>query len=201
MHDPKKTKTRTELTDSFEPDKVQNALVESEERYRTLVNNVKLGIYRSTADPKGRYLEVNKAMEEITGYERQELLNMNVCDLYVHPEERQDFLVAAASGKMELVREILIRKKDGHEIMTRATIVVAKRDNDGRILYFDGFLDDITERNRLETELRDSKEKLQSIFESIRDAVIVCNRDGQILEANDASTTLFGFKSYREISG
>ncbi|MCL0060367.1 PAS domain S-box protein [Dehalococcoidia bacterium] len=131
----------------------QEALNESEEKYRGLVNNVKLGIFRSTPDPMGRFLEVNPAMEEITGYSRDELLRMNVVDLYVHPRERETTLeLARLRGKT--AREILFKRKEGTEITVWET-KVAMKDDTGVIAYFDGILEDITERKILEQELKE----------------------------------------------
>ncbi len=127
-------------------------LQKSEEKYRGLVSHVKLGIFRSTPGPAGRFLEVNPAMEEITGYSRKELLKMNVSDLYVHPEEREAVLEEAASATGKTTKELRLRKKDGTEMVVSDT-KVAVRDSGGKILYFDGILEDITERKRMEQEL------------------------------------------------
>ncbi|MCL0064049.1 PAS domain S-box protein [Dehalococcoidia bacterium] len=133
--------------------RAEEALREPEEKYRGLVTNVKLGIFRHSAEVGGRILEANPAMEEITGYSRDELLGKQVFDLYVHPEERGSFLeeLAATTGKVS--KELLFRKKDGTEITVSAT-KVAVRDDAGKILYIDGILEDITERKRAEEDLR-----------------------------------------------
>ena len=65
---------------------------ESAEVYKSLVNHAGIGIYRTTAGPGGRFLQVNYAMEEITGYSRKDLLKMSVEDLYVYPEERAKYI-------------------------------------------------------------------------------------------------------------
>jgi len=136
-------------------------LQESEEKYRGLVTNLRLGIFRSTPEPAGRFLEVNPAMVNITGYSRKELLQMNVSDLYTHPEERELVLEEVASGKRKVTREIYLRKKDGTEIVV-SDAKVAMKDDASQILYFDGILEDITERRQLEEE-HQKIEKLESI--------------------------------------
>ncbi len=143
--------------------RAEETLRESEAKYRGLVSNVKLGVFRSTAGPTGRYLEVNPAMEEITGYSREELLQMNVSALYAHPEERDAFLEEIASAAGKATREVRIRKKDGTERVVSAT-TVAVRDDAGKIIYFDGIIEDITERKGLEHNLKERIKELQCLY-------------------------------------
>ena len=138
--------------DITERKRAEEALRKSEEKYKSLVNNVRLGIFRSTTGPTGRFLEVNPAMEEITGYSREELLQMNVSDLYVYPEKREAVLEEIAPAMGKTTKELRFRKKDRTEIVVSDT-KVAVRDSGGKILYFDGILEDITERRRIEQEL------------------------------------------------
>jgi PAS domain S-box-containing protein len=133
--------------DTTERKRMEEALKESEERYRSLVNNVKLGILRST--PPGRILEANPATEEITGYSKQELLKMNVSKLYVHIEEREALLQELAPTKEKVARELQWRKKDGTEMVVLDRLV-AVRDDADKVLYFDAIIEDITERKRAE---------------------------------------------------
>ncbi|MCL0075810.1 PAS domain S-box protein [Dehalococcoidia bacterium] len=133
--------------------RAEEALRESEEKYRGLVTNVRLGIFRHSAEVGGRILEANPAMEEITGYSRDELLGKQVFQLYVHPEERGSFLKELATTTGKVTKELRFRKKDGTEIMVSATKVAA-RDDAGKILYIDGILEDTTERKRAEEDLR-----------------------------------------------
>ncbi len=123
----------------------EKALRESEAKYRGLVTNVKLGIFRSTPEPAGRFLEVNPAMEEITGYSREELLQAKVVDLYVHPEERERTLKEITSTAGRVTREARYRKRDGTKIVVWVA-TVAVRDAAGKILYIDGIMEDVTEQ-------------------------------------------------------
>ena len=145
--------------DITERKRVEEALHKSEEKYRGLVSHIKLGIFRSTPGPTGKLLEVNPALEELTGYSRKELLQMNVSDLYLYPEERGAVLEEAVSAIGKATQEIYFRKKDGAKIIVSDT-KVAVRGSSGEILYFDGILEDITERIRMERELQERNEQL-----------------------------------------
>jgi PAS domain S-box-containing protein len=132
--------------------RLEKALRTSEERYRSLVNNVQLGILRSTPGPPGKILEVNPAFEEITGYSRDELLAMYVEELYAHCEERRALMEALISAGDTVTRELQWRKKDGSEIVVLDTVITV-RDEAGKVLHFDAIIEDITERKQMEQQL------------------------------------------------
>jgi len=169
----------------------EEALKESEERYRSLVNNVQLGIVRSTPGPPGRILEVNPAMEEITGYSRDELLAMDIRELYVHLEERKTLLEELASAKGMVTRELHWRKKDGSEIVVLDTVITV-RDDAGQVLHFDAIIEDITERRRAEEALRESEEKYRTLVENATDFIYMIDADDRILSLNQSAARLLG---------
>jgi PAS domain S-box-containing protein len=148
------------IRDITERKQAEERLLESEEKYRSLINNVKLGIFRSTLETSGKFLEVNPAMEEITGYSREELLQMKVIDLYTHAEERAVFIEKVTSTAERVTREARFRKRDGTEIVVWAT-TVAVRDAAGKILYIDGIMEDITERKRVQEALQENTRQLE----------------------------------------
>ncbi len=168
--------------------RAEEELKKSEERYKSLVNNVKLGIFRSTPGPTGAFLEVNPAMKEITGYSRKELLQMSVSELYVRPEAREAVLKDVASALGKVAKELHIRKKDGTSIVVSDT-KVAVRDSAGKILYFDGILEDITERKQAEEEL---KIKAQ-LLGMANDSICLHDLDGKIIYVNEASYQSRGY--------
>jgi len=172
--------------------RMEEALKASEERYRGLVNHVRLGIFRSTPEPNGRFLEVNPAMEEITGYSREELLKMSVSKLYVYPEEREAILQEIASATGKTTKEPHFRKKDGTEIIASDT-KVAVRDDDGRILYFDGVMEDITDRKRMEEALKESEERYRSLVNNVKLGILRSTPAGRMLEANPVMEEITGY--------
>jgi len=128
----------------------QRGLEESEEHYRGLVSNVSVGVVRAGPEPGGVYLEVNPAFEKISGYSREELLQLKVADMYGDPKERKATLEKMAADPNAVV-ETQMRRKDG-----TLRIVSIKgapvKDDGGQILYFDAIIEDITERKQVEKE-------------------------------------------------
>ncbi|MEE8353056.1 MAG: PAS domain S-box protein [Dehalococcoidales bacterium] len=145
-------------TDITDRKQAEEALLDSEERYSSLVNNVRLGIFRSTPGANGKFLEVNPAMEEITGYSRGELLEMDVADLYADPDLRQAVAERAAATDGKVTTELTFRRKDGDEIVISDT-KFAVRDGAGQLICFDGVLEDITERRLAENRRRDLEQR------------------------------------------
>ncbi len=175
--------------DITERKQMEEALTASEAKYRGLISNVKLGIFRSTPGPAGRFLEINPAMVGITGYSRKELLQMSVSDLYMYPEERESVLTEIAFGKGKAAEEVRFKKKDGTEIMVLDRKVVV-RDDTGTIIYFDGILEDITEQKEAEEK---EKQLQQELYLSSRLAAIGELAAGVTHELNNPLAGILGF--------
>ncbi|HEX7475546.1 MAG TPA: HD domain-containing phosphohydrolase [Dehalococcoidales bacterium] len=143
---------------------------ESEGRNRDLVDNIKLGIFRCTPGSSGRFLEVNKAMEGITGYSRLELLSINVCDLYPQTEPGNPFTNDVEIADWKVTRELALRRKDGRELTTAVTIV-AIRFESGAIQFFDGILEDVSESKLAQEQVQQSLHRLQKTIREIIEAM------------------------------
>jgi PAS domain S-box-containing protein len=124
----------------------------AEEKYRTLVSNVKEGVFIST--PQGRFLDFNNAFLEISGYDRrEELLGVDIPSLYVNPSDRDRLKRLLNEHGSVADFEFEMRRKDG-DIRTVMESSIAVRDSAGNVTAYQGFLLDITERKHAEQEIR-----------------------------------------------
>ena len=129
---------------------VEEALRESEERYRLLIERLPVGVAHTT--PAGKFLYHNPYARNLMGYSLEELAGMEVEEIYVHPEDRED-LLRNLREKGEHTFEYLLRRKDGKEIWVQGT-TRAIEDDESRVVELEGFTLDITERKRAEDLLR-----------------------------------------------
>jgi two-component system, cell cycle sensor histidine kinase and response regulator CckA len=139
----------------------EEALRESEARYRSLVQSAVYGIYRSSVDD--RFLDVNPALVAMLGYDSaEELLKVSLArDLYVDPEQRMR-LIAAHEGRKSFQNvEVRWRRKDGRPITVRLS-GRALIDGQGQPTEFEMIAEDVTERRALEDQLRQSQ-KMEAI--------------------------------------
>lgn len=137
----------------------EEALLESEEKYRSLTNRLPVGIYRTSRD--GKILFANPAFVKMLGFNSPEELFVHpVQDFYVEPGEREKLLQHLKPGKEYYQSEIHLKKKDGTHIIAKDRGKVY-RSPDGQI-YYDGIIEDATETHQLEERLKQA-EKLQAI--------------------------------------
>ncbi|MDQ7778828.1 MAG: PAS domain S-box protein [Planctomycetota bacterium] len=144
--------------DITERKRFEAALKESEERMRTLVANIPVGIYRNTPGPKGRFLAANPAIARMFGRESvEDFLNVNVADLYVDIADRKAFSDSLLAKGWVANVELRLKKKDGTPIWGSVS-ARAIRNEKGEIEYFDGMIEDITLRKETQEQLRKAKE-------------------------------------------
>jgi PAS domain S-box-containing protein len=142
----------------------ERALRDSEARYRELFENAVGGVYRAT--PEGRFISVNPAMARLYGFDAPaEMLawneSKNAGIAYAHEEEHRRFIdLIERHGKVENFESRIV-DRHGNTLWVSETSR-AVRDADGRLLYYEGFVTDITARRRLEQELMRSS-KLEAV--------------------------------------
>ncbi len=133
----------------------ERALRDSEARYRELFENAVGGVYRLS--PEGRFITVNPALARLYGFDSPvEMLEWNERErggiAYADAEEHRRFVeLITRHGKVENFESRII-DRHGHTLWLSETSR-AVRDEEGRLLYYEGFVSDITARRRLEAEL------------------------------------------------
>ncbi|MBI2195133.1 MAG: response regulator [Planctomycetes bacterium] len=139
----------------------EEALRDSEEKYRALFLESKDAIFIST--PEGRYLDMNPAGIEMLGYSsKEEVLLLDIGrDLYFDRSERDRFLRAVEEKGYVKDFELRLKRKDGQAVIVQAT-VSAVRDSHGRVVAYRGTRRDITEQKRLQQQLLQAQ-KMESI--------------------------------------
>ena len=144
--------------------RTEEALRESEERYRHLIDTMQDGVYRSSHE--GKFLEVNPAMVKILGYDsKEELMAINIKkQLYFDLGDRESI---ALEEKLEEMAVYRLRKKDGSEVWVEdhGRLVV---DEHGNVLYHEGILRDVMARRLVEKEREKLIQELKSALENVK---------------------------------
>jgi PAS domain S-box-containing protein len=165
--------------DITEQKHIQEKLRDSEEKYRTLMENLSVGVYRVTPGREGQFIDVNQAFVRMLGYtSKEELLKLKVAEMYINPEDRIDFNNKISSQGFVKNEELHLKRKDGTPIIVSDTGTTVY-DNDRNVLYYDGISEDITERKRIEEELQQYRHNLENLVTERTTALEETNRQLQ----------------------
>jgi diguanylate cyclase (GGDEF)-like protein/PAS domain S-box-containing protein len=153
------TETLSSGEDITDRKQAEEALQVSAEKFRTIFENINVGIYRvaiyrGASGPYGRVIEANPAIAKILGYDSiASFMEASLSDHYQKPEDRKGFIEEMMKQGIVKNREIPMRKKDGTPMWASVT-GNAQNDAQGNIKWIDGIVEDITEHKRMEEEIR-----------------------------------------------
>ena len=178
--------------------RTEEALRESQERYRLLVTKANDIIYRT--DPMGQFTFVNPVAMRIMKYTEQELLGRRFVDL-IHPDHR---IAAERFYGRQFVRrrpstyyEFPALAKDGSEIWIGQNVQILQEE--GVIIGFQAVARDITERKRAEDARLEGEERFRSIVQSSNDAIILMDTEGNVTFWNRGAEKSFGYTAQEMI--
>jgi phosphoserine phosphatase RsbU/P len=144
------------------------ALLSAEEKYHGVFDHLVEGIFQTT--PEGRYLIANAALARIYGYASPEELMQEISDIgkrvYVQPGRREEFIRLMQEHDVITGFESQTYRKDGSVIWISENCR-AIRDRNGRLLYYEGTVEDITQRRQAEENLRNSEALYHSLVETL----------------------------------
>jgi PAS domain S-box-containing protein len=181
------------VLDLSEQKRAEEALRQSEQRWRTAFENSAIGIMMR--DREGRFIAANSVFQNMLGYTESELCQLNFMDV-TYEEDRKAFL--------ELVGEILegkrqhyqiekrYRRKDGALLWVRNNVALVPGTRDVAPFLF-AVVEDITQHKKEESARRYSEEKYRVVVDTANDAVITADESGAIQFANPATMRVFGY--------
>ncbi|HUD84667.1 MAG TPA: PAS domain S-box protein, partial [Candidatus Saccharimonadales bacterium] len=171
----------------------KGAVLKAEQRYRGIFENSVAGIFQTS--PQGAYLDVNPALIRIYGYSSREDLMASISDiaklLYVNPNRRAEFVKLMQEQNLVQDFESQIFRKDG-SIIWISENARAVTDDQGKVLYYEGMVEDITARKEAEEKVRFSELRFRSIWQKSFDGMRLTDEQGIMLAVNPAFCQIVG---------
>jgi PAS domain S-box-containing protein len=187
-------KTYAYIRDITVRKKIERELRDSEEKLRALFERVRNGLFISSKE--GKFLDCNQALLDMLGYSsKDEFLSIDIAqDLYANSEDRKIFQERIERDGYVKDMEVEFKKKNGEKIIILLTSHPIKNEK-GEIVGYEGINLDITERKRIENELREANDFFTNLIESSVDGIIAANMDGNIFIFNKGAEALTGHKA------
>jgi PAS domain S-box-containing protein len=184
-------KTYAYIRDITARKEFERDLRNSEEKLRTLFERVRHGLFISSKE--GKFLDCNQALLDMLGYPtKEEFLSINIAqDLYLNPEDRKIFQERIERDGYVKDMEVEFKKKNGERITVLLTGHPIQNER-GEIIGYQGINLDITERKRIENELRETNEFFMNLIESSVDGIIAADMNGNIFVFNKGAEALTG---------
>ncbi len=180
--------------DISERKQAEAALIQSEQAYRTLFENMPIGLYRTSAD--GRILTANPALVNMFGCpDRSSLLERNAKDLYADPTSNDRFKSEISKRGVISAFEAEFRRNDQATFWAEDYAHVIY-DKAGRTSYYEGSLINITDRKRAEDELRRANKSLEDTHSELQQMFA----HEQILARTDGMTGLYNRRYFFELA-
>ena len=169
-------------------------LLETEKKYRELFNRVEQGMFVSSKE--GRFIDCNAALLNILGYtNKEEFLKMDIIkDLYLNPEDRKKFQEVIERDGFVKNYEVIWKKKNGEKIPVLLTSHVIK-DEEGKVIGYQGLNIDISERIRKEKEREEKTRFFYNLLESSVECIVAADTRGIVIFFNKAAEKLTDYKA------
>ncbi|GEM_PF-4863090 len=172
----------------------ERALAESEHRFRSFFEDSPIGIFRTSVN--GQILLINPTLLNMAGVEEYDSFKeINVEKIEFGPLYSRSWFKneIEKDGKITGL-ETIWRRKDGTTFWARENSQIV-RDENGKILYYEGTVEDITVRKEAEKALQESEQQYRTLFESANDAILIFTpKNGKILAVNSKTCEVYGIE-------
>jgi len=190
------------ILNAIERHRLDMALLAAEEKYHGIFDHLVEGIFQTS--PDGRYLVANAALARIYGYASPEELMRSLTNigerLYVKKGRRDEFVKEMQAHDTITGFESQIYKKDGSVIWISENCRAVRDPNNGQLLYYDGTVEDITQRQEAEEKLRGSERLYSSLVETLPQNIFRKDLQERFTFANQQFCKTLG-RSLEEIIG
>jgi len=169
------------------------ALKQSEEKYRRLYNETPVMLH--SIDRNRIVVDVNDFWLKTMGYERSDVIGKKVTDFYTAASRKYaQEVIHPAFFRDGIVKDISFQfvKKNG-EVMEVLLSATAERDAAGNVVRSQAVIEDVTDRKRLEEDLRRSEERYRDLFENAIDSIVIVDDKQNYLDVNKRAIELFGY--------
>ncbi len=173
--------------DQSEQQRSQQKIVESEKRYRELIEQASDAIIITTVD--GNYVEVNSSACKLLGYSKEEFLSMNaskVVTTVTNITELRNKIENIRDTGESVINEVLLRRKDGTLVPVETH---SKRLPGGGLI---AFVRDLSERKKADKQIRESEERYRSLVENATEALLLYDIESQVfVNVSESACRLF----------
>ena len=183
------------FTDLEEVISAEEALRESEERFRATFEQAAVGI--AHAAPDGRWLQVNQKLADIVGYTREELMAKSFREI-TYPDDLEtdlEYLQQVLAGEIStFCMEKRYIRKDASIVWINLTVSLVRKPS-GEPGYFIAVIEDISSRKRADAALQDSEERHRTILQTALDGFWMVDTQGRLLEVNETYCRMSGYSA------
>lgn len=170
--------------------KAEDALINSEKKYRDYFNKDISGVFLSTTE--GKLIDFNPAFAKMFGYSSSEMKKLDTRNLYTHPSNRETLLKNLIKKRALNNLEIELVRKDG-KIVRCIENVVGDFNEKGDLYQFRGYIMDVTENKLFEEALQEQVLYNDQILRTTIDGFILADTDGNIVEVNPSYCQMIGY--------
>jgi PAS domain S-box-containing protein len=192
------TKTNSKLAkEIIRREHVEDKLLKEKNFSETAINSLP-GIFY-LIDEQGRIIRYNRNAEKVTGYSGEEFINLTAYDLLAEADREtmtEKMREVFTSGEATMEAGLLTKdKKKISYFFTGSKMYIDNKK------YIVGMGIDITQRKRMEESLRESEEKLRSMFDNMQDISYRTDKEGKVIWISPSATYMLGYESIDELLG